>query len=122
MNEQATVVDRWSTRAERRHQALTAVTIECRPVEPQHAPTEPVLPTSLIVLHVSGMNVMLHPLVIAVVPHASGFFAQGDSFEEARTNLRDVVEGNVLLALKLNLPIPAMPGVTIEEQDAEALA
>ena len=61
-------------------------------------------------------------VIIAVVPNASGFFAQGDSFEEARTNLRDVVEGNVLLALQLNLPIPAMPGITIEEQDAETYA
>ena len=49
--------------------------------------------------------------IIALVPNASGFFAQGDSFEEARSNLRDVVEGNVLLALQLDLPIPAMPGV-----------
>jgi predicted RNase H-like HicB family nuclease len=61
-------------------------------------------------------------IVIATVPDASGFFAQGDSFEAARSNLRDVIEGNVLLALQLNLPIPPMPGVTIEEQDAEAYA
>jgi predicted RNase H-like HicB family nuclease len=61
-------------------------------------------------------------VVIALVPNASGFFAQGDSFEEARSNLRDVIEGNVLLALQLELPIPTMPGVTIEEQDAEAYA
>ena len=58
-------------------------------------------------------------VVIAVVPNASGFFAQGDTFEEARANLRDVVEGNVLLALQLGLPIPTMPGVSIEEEDAE---
>jgi predicted RNase H-like HicB family nuclease len=61
-------------------------------------------------------------VVIAVVPGASGFFAQGDTFEDARTNLRDVIEGNVLLALQLGLPIPVVPGVPIEGQDAEANA
>jgi len=45
-------------------------------------------------------------VVIATVPRASGFFAQGDSFEEARENLRDVIEGNVLLALQMGLEIP----------------
>lgn len=54
-------------------------------------------------------------VVIGKVPGASGFFAQGDSFEEARENLRDVIEGNVLLALPLDLPIPRIPGVTIKE-------
>lgn len=61
-------------------------------------------------------------VVIAVVPGASGFFAQGDTFEEARENLRDVVEGNVILALQIGLPIPSLPGVTIEERDVEAVA
>lgn len=61
-------------------------------------------------------------VVVAVVPDVSGFFAQGDSFEEARANLCDAIEGNVLLALQLGLPIPPMPGIEIEEQDAEAYA
>jgi len=61
-------------------------------------------------------------MVIAQVPGASGFFAQGGSFEEARQNLRDVIEGNVLLALQLGLNIPAIAGVTIGEQDVEAVA
>jgi hypothetical protein len=43
-----------------------------------------------------------------------GFFAQGDAFEEARENLRDVIEGNVLLALQLDLPIPHIPGVAVK--------
>lgn len=47
-------------------------------------------------------------VVIAQVPDASGFFAQGETFEQARANLRDVVEGNVLLALQLGLPIPVV--------------
>lgn len=60
-------------------------------------------------------------VVIAQVPSAPGFFAQGDTFEEARTNLRDVIEGNVMLALQLGWAIPAIEGIIIEEQDAEAL-
>ena len=55
-------------------------------------------------------------IVIATVPGASGFFAQGDSFEEARSNLRDVIEGNVVLALQLGLPIPEIEGVRMTEQ------
>lgn len=58
-------------------------------------------------------------VVIAIVPNVSGFFAQGDTFEEARANLRDVIEGNILLALQLGLPIPVVPGVSIEEHDAQ---
>lgn len=61
-------------------------------------------------------------VVVASVPEASGFFAQGDTFEEARANLRDVIEGNILLALQLDLPIPFISGVAIEEQDAQAYA
>jgi predicted RNase H-like HicB family nuclease len=53
--------------------------------------------------------------VVGKVPGASGFFAQGDSFEEARSNLREVVEGNIVLALQLGLPIPEMPGVRVVE-------
>jgi predicted RNase H-like HicB family nuclease len=60
-------------------------------------------------------------VVIAQVPGAAGFFAQGDSFEEARENLHDVIEGNVLLALQLGLDIPIITGVVIEERDAEAI-
>lgn len=57
-------------------------------------------------------------VVLASVPNASGFFAQGDSFEESRANLGGVIEGNVLLGLQLGLPIPDVPGVAIEELDA----
>ncbi len=55
-------------------------------------------------------------VVIAKVPKASGFFAQGDSFEEARENLREVIEGNVLLALQLGLEIPRIRGIEIKER------
>ncbi len=60
-------------------------------------------------------------VVIAQVPNTSGFFTQGDTFEEARQNLRDVVEGNISLALQLGLPIPEIKGVKMEEQYAEAV-
>ena len=55
-------------------------------------------------------------VVIGKVPGASGLFAQGDTFEEARANLRDVIEGNVVLALQLGLPIPEIEGVKMTEQ------
>ena len=61
-------------------------------------------------------------MIVASVPGASGFFAQGDTFEEARENLRDVIEGNVLLALQLGLDIPDIPGVSIVQEDAETVA
>ena len=56
-------------------------------------------------------------VVIAKVPGASGFFAQGDNFEEARANLQDVIEGNVILALQLGLEIPQIEGVNIRESN-----
>ena len=58
-------------------------------------------------------------VVIAKVPGASGFFAQGDSLEDARENLRDAIEGNVLLALQLGFKIPELEGVEIEEENVE---
>jgi predicted RNase H-like HicB family nuclease len=58
-------------------------------------------------------------VVIAKVPGAAGFFAQGDSFEEARDNLRDVIEGNTLLALQLGFELPLSEGMSIEERDGE---
>ena len=61
-------------------------------------------------------------VVIARVPDTSGFFSQGDTFEEARENLRDAIEGNVVIALQLGHNIPQIEGIMIEEQDAEALA
>jgi len=37
------------------------------------------------------------------------------SYEEARANLQDVIEGNVMLALQLGLEIPQIEGVEIKE-------
>ena len=58
-------------------------------------------------------------VVVATVPGASGFFAQGETYEEARANLQEVIEGNVLLALQLGWEVPSIPGVDIQEQDVE---
>lgn len=58
-------------------------------------------------------------IVVAKIPNMSGFFAQGDSFEEARENLSEVMEGNVLLALQLGREIPHLEGITIEERDVQ---
>ena len=55
--------------------------------------------------------------VVARVPQASGFYAQGASVEEARSELAEVVEGNVLLALQLGLEIPRLPDFSVLEQD-----
>lgn len=59
-------------------------------------------------------------LIVARVEGAAGFFAQGDNVEDARENLRDVIEGNVLLALQLGLPIPDIDGVEITERTIRA--
>jgi len=50
-------------------------------------------------------------VVIGKVPGVAGFFAQADSFEDARENLKDIIEGNILLALQLGLEIPCPDGV-----------
>ncbi|MCI0439364.1 MAG: type II toxin-antitoxin system HicB family antitoxin [Chloroflexi bacterium] len=52
-------------------------------------------------------------MIVAGVPGVSGFFTQGETYEEARANLEDVVEGNVILALQLGWDIPRLPGVEI---------
>ncbi len=61
-------------------------------------------------------------VVVVSVPGMSGAFSQGETFEEARENLRDAIEGNVALALQLGWPIPQLAGVLIEEQDVPTYA
>ena len=53
-------------------------------------------------------------VIIGKVPEVHGFFAQGKSQKEAEENLRDVIEGNLLLALQLGFEIPALPGIEIQ--------
>ena len=60
-------------------------------------------------------------IVIAKVPRAPGFFAQGTSVEEARDSLREVIEQHVLLALQLGLKFPPINGVAIAEHQVARL-
>ena len=53
-------------------------------------------------------------LIVASVPSAVGFYSQGESHEEARTNLLDAIEGNVLIALQMGWEIPQIQGFEIE--------
>lgn len=54
-------------------------------------------------------------MIVASVPNVSGFFSQGENFEEARVNLRDAIEGNLVVALQLGFEIPPIAGVDIKE-------
>lgn len=56
-------------------------------------------------------------VVIAKIPKMNGFFAQGNNFEEARQNLQEVIEGNVILALQLGFSIPGLEYVDVKEVD-----
>ncbi len=60
--------------------------------------------------------------VVAQVPGLDGFYAQGETFEEARQNLREVIEGNILLALQLGWEIPPIEGIVFEERDVQTVA
>ena len=55
-------------------------------------------------------------LVVASVPGVVGFYSQGESHEEARINLRDAIEGNILIALQMGWEIPHIPGVEIRTE------
>ncbi len=52
--------------------------------------------------------------VIASVPGIQGAFTQGESYEEARENLKDAIEGNVMMDLQMGWPIHEIPEVKIE--------
>ncbi|MGH7494641.1 MAG: type II toxin-antitoxin system HicB family antitoxin [bacterium] len=56
-------------------------------------------------------------VIVAHVPNISGFFSQGENFEEARENLKDAIEGNLVLALQLGFEIPEIAGVEMREFD-----
>ena len=53
-------------------------------------------------------------LVVASIPNFAGFYSQGESHEEARTNLLDAIEGNVMIALQMGSEIPSIPGVEMK--------
>ena len=55
-------------------------------------------------------------LIVASVPGAVGCYSQGESHEEARTNLLDAIEGNVLIALQMGWEIPQVQGFEIRTE------
>jgi predicted RNase H-like HicB family nuclease len=59
-------------------------------------------------------------MVVAHVPNAAGYFSQGENFEEARVNLRDAIEGNLVIALQFGFDIPEIAGDQIKEVDYAA--
>ena len=60
--------------------------------------------------------------IVVSVPGTSGFFAQGETHEDARENLKEVIENVVILRLQLGWEIPTIPGVVIKEEDVKAHA
>jgi len=61
-----------------------------------------------------------HGIFIGTVPECPGFFAQGNTRNEAEKNLRDVIEGNLLLGLQLGFEIPPITGITIQYVETDA--
>ena len=53
------------------------------------------------------------------VPELPGVWACGRTLEECRQELKDVVEGWILLGVKRSLDIPALGGVEITEVGAQ---
>jgi predicted RNase H-like HicB family nuclease len=48
------------------------------------------------------------------LPEFLGFYADADTEEDCRAQLRDVLEGWVLLGIYVHTPIPPIDGVTVE--------
>jgi predicted RNase H-like HicB family nuclease len=49
------------------------------------------------------------------VPELKGVWTTGKTLEECRDNLREVIEGWIVVRLRKNLSIPTIAGRTIEE-------
>jgi predicted RNase H-like HicB family nuclease len=49
------------------------------------------------------------------VPGLKGVWATGKTLEKCRDNLREVIDGWIVVRLRKNLPIPSIGGRTIEE-------
>ena len=49
------------------------------------------------------------------VPELRGVWATGKTLEECRENLREVIEGWLILSLKKGLPIPELGGFVVED-------
>jgi predicted RNase H-like HicB family nuclease len=50
------------------------------------------------------------------VPELKGVWATGKTLEECRENLKDVVEGWILVSLRKDLPVPRLGAFEIKEQ------
>lgn len=51
--------------------------------------------------------------VFGEIPEVRGVWSNADTIEEAREELREVLEGWIVLALYRNIPIPPVRGVEI---------
>ena len=51
--------------------------------------------------------------IVASVPGLSGAFTQGETYEEARANLAQVIEGHVMIDLQMGWRVHEIPGVEI---------
>ena len=52
-------------------------------------------------------------LIAASVPNFPDFYSQGETHEEARTNLLEAIEENLMIALQMGSEIPIIPGIDI---------
>ena len=59
-------------------------------------------------------------LIAASVPNYPDFCSQGETHEEARTNLLEAIEENLMIALQMGSEIPIIPGVDITTEVVEA--
>ena len=55
------------------------------------------------------------------IPDLKGVWSSGKTLEECRQNLKEVVEGWILLSIKQSLPIPSLDGVEIQELEEFAV-
>ena len=53
-------------------------------------------------------------MILAIVPGAVGFFTEGETYEKARANLKDAIEGCIMIDLQMGWPIHPIPNVDIE--------
>ena len=51
--------------------------------------------------------------IVASVPAIQGAFTQGETYEEARANLAEVIEGNAMIDLQMGWPVQEIPEVEI---------
>jgi len=48
------------------------------------------------------------------IPDCPGVWASGRNLEECRRNLKETLEGGLILSLQRGLPIPALDGITLQ--------